>query len=79
MLNLIVFKLGGSLLDLPDLALRVRQVIGQRSNSSALIVVGGGAAADAVRDQDRQHNVGDERAHWLAIEAMERNARMLVT
>jgi aspartokinase-like uncharacterized kinase len=77
MLNLIVFKLGGSLLDLPDLAPRVRQVIGQRSNSSSLIVVGGGAAADAVRAQDRQHNVGDERAHWLAVEAMEFNSRFL--
>jgi aspartokinase-like uncharacterized kinase len=77
MSNLIVFKLGGSLLDLLDLAPRVQQLIDQRSDSSALIVVGGGAAADAVRAQDRQHNVGDERAHWLAVEAMEVNSRFL--
>jgi aspartokinase-like uncharacterized kinase len=76
--NLVVFKLGGSLLDLPDLPDRVRWATRQRPDR-ALIVVGGGPAVDVVRDQDRRHELGDERSHWLAVEAMESNSRSLAT
>lgn len=78
MTNLVVFKFGGSLLDLPDLSDRVRWATRQRPNH-ALIVVGGGLAADSVRDQDRRCHLGEERSHWLAVEAMESNSRSLAT
>ncbi|MGQ0637469.1 MAG: amino acid kinase family protein [Planctomycetaceae bacterium] len=74
---LVVYKLGGSLLDLPDLGEILRQVMAQRQVSAGLIVVGGGAAADAVRTWDRVHHLGDERAHRLALRAMALNERLI--
>lgn len=74
---MIVYKLGGSLLDLPDLADRLRAVWQNYADSPVLLVVGGGTAADVVRDWDRTHQLGDEAAHWLAIEALELSAKLV--
>ena len=67
---LTVYKIGGSLLDLPELPAVVRAVLAQRTQRAALLVVGGGAAANIVRDWDRRHRLGDEIAHELALAAM---------
>ena len=71
-----VVKLGGSLLDLPDLAQRLDQ-LRPEWGPRPLLVVGGGAAADLVREWDRQHQLGEERAHWLALDALELTARLV--
>lgn len=75
--HLAVFKIGGSLLDLPDLTERVTQVIGQRPDARPLLVVGGGTAADVVRSWDAQHRLGDDTAHELALLAMGLNEQFL--
>lgn len=72
-----VIKLGGSLLDLLDLAARLRRWLGQQPARSNAVVVGGGRLADAVREYDRLHALGDETAHWLAVQAMQLQARMV--
>jgi aspartokinase-like uncharacterized kinase len=69
-LPIVLFKLGGSLLTLPDLGRRVRTALQQRPRCRALMVVGGGAAAELVREWDRRHGLGDAVAHRLAIKAM---------
>lgn len=69
----VVFKLGGSLLDLPHFADRLQQVIQMRSGTQRLILTGGGAAADVVRDWSRIHNLSEETAHWLAIASLDLN------
>lgn len=74
----VAYKLGGSLLDLPDLAERLRQLWSERSDSLPLLIVGGGAAADVVRDWDRTFQLGAETAHWLAIEALDLSASLLL-
>lgn len=74
---LVVHKLGGSLLSLAGLPDIIRQIAGRRADRGALIVVGGGAAADLVRGWDTVHQLGDERAHWLALEAMRLNESLL--
>ncbi len=72
-----VVKLGGSLLDLPDLCLRVEQWLGQQGGSRVLMIVGGGEAADLVRKYDKLLALGAMRSHWLAIRAMGLNAAII--
>jgi aspartokinase-like uncharacterized kinase len=72
-----VFKIGGSLFDLPELPELVEQVLGQRPGTAPLLVAGGGPAADAVRDWDRVHHLGETAAHELALEAMDLSASLL--
>ena len=74
----VVFKVGGSLLDLPDLPERLRQVFALRQPSRPLLVVGGGQAADIVREWDRNFALGSEAAHDLAIESMGLNVELLL-
>jgi aspartokinase-like uncharacterized kinase len=74
---LIVYKIGGSLYDLPELPLVLRHVLAQRPESSPLLVAGGGRAADLVREWDSVHELGHDSAHALALEAMDLGASLL--
>ena len=71
-----VFKLGGSLLDLPNLPERLTPLLARERRP--LVVCGGGAVADAVRDWDRTFALGDEAAHRLACRATGLAARLVV-
>lgn len=73
----VVYKLGGSLFDLPDLAERLRRQWQARPGTVPLLIVGGGAAADVVREWDRTFALGEEAAHWLAIESLDLSASLL--
>ena len=72
-----IVKLGGSLLDLRDLAVRLRRWLAAQPPLPTLLLVGGGRLADVVRDYDRLHHLGDEAAHWLAVQTMSLNAALL--
>lgn len=74
---LVVIKVGGSLLDLDDLPERLHRLLNRRSGQRSLLVVGGGRAADAVRELDKRHRFGNDTAHWLGVRAMAFNARLL--
>jgi probable H4MPT-linked C1 transfer pathway protein len=69
----IVVKLGGSLLDLNDLATRLRGFLATLGDARVLLVVGGGTAADLVRLRDQFDHLGDDPSHWLAVRAMSFN------
>lgn len=71
-----VVKVGGSLFDLPDLAGRLRRYL-TTLPAPVLVVPGGGVTADAIRTLDRVHELGEETAHWLAIQALSINAQFL--
>jgi len=66
----IVVKVGGSLYDLPDLGPRLHRWLLSRETDSVLLVPGGGALADAVRELDATHGLGEETGHWLALRAL---------
>lgn len=68
-----VFKLGGSLLSHPDLPRRLRDLLACRPDGRPLLVVGGGKTADVVREWDRVHGLGEERAHRLALRSLTLN------
>ena len=75
--SLAVVKVGGSLYDLPDLGPRLQRWLNHVPANDVLIVPGGGPAADVIRDLDRIHHLGEENAHWLALEALRLNAHFI--
>lgn len=72
-----VVKLGGSLLDVPNLADRFERWYQRQPPMVSIVVVGGGASVDVLRDFDRANNLDAATAHWLAIRAMQFNARIV--
>jgi 5-(aminomethyl)-3-furanmethanol phosphate kinase len=73
----VVFKFGGSLLTLPRLADKLQIVLDRYSEKDRLILTGGGASADLVRDWSQIHQLNDETAHWLAIASTDLNRQLL--
>jgi aspartokinase-like uncharacterized kinase len=73
-----VVKVGGSLFDLPDLGKQLRWWLDQWETPRTLLIPGGGLAADTVRAFDRAQHLGEEAAHWLALEAMRLNVSLLL-
>lgn len=73
----IMVKVGGSLFDLPDLGVRLRSWLSTLPTDHILLVPGGGSLAEAIRDLDQCHRLGEEVSHWLALRAMALNAHFL--
>jgi aspartokinase-like uncharacterized kinase len=72
-----VVKLGGSLLDLAGLAAALRRWVSTQPPADQVIVVGGGAVVDSIRQADALHALGEEASHWLALGAMDLTARLV--
>jgi len=72
-----IVKVGGSLLDWPPLARMLPQWLAAQSPALNVLLCGGGGLADAIRAADRNFSLGDERAHWLCIDALSISARLL--
>jgi aspartokinase-like uncharacterized kinase len=62
-----VVKVGGSLDDLPRLGDRLRDWLTRQQARRLLLVPGGGAAVERLRERDRLYPLGEERCHWLAL------------
>ncbi|MBX6313928.1 MAG: uridylate kinase [Isosphaeraceae bacterium] len=73
----VVLKVGGSLLDWPDLPRSLRRYLADRQRDRLVLIVGGGRAADWVRDLDRWHGLGEECSHELALRALDLTAYLL--
>lgn len=67
---MIVVKVGGSLFDHPRLGPGLRAYLDSLAPTPVLLVAGGGRVADAVRQLDRVHGLGEEAAHWLALRSL---------
>lgn len=74
----VVLKLGGSLLNWPGLPVALAELAREFRHDRAVLIVGGGAMVDCLRDLDRIHDLGDQSAHELAIRVMEVSARAAV-
>ena len=72
-----VLKLGGSLLDLPDLGSRLTNWLHSQPPAQNIVVVGGGKLADALRSYDELHGLQPAVAHWLAVKTMAITARLV--
>ena len=74
----VVVKVGGSLLTWPGLRDGLTAYWQARRARRPVVIVGGGGAADLVRDLDRIHGLGEARSHHLALHALDLTARLLV-
>jgi aspartokinase-like uncharacterized kinase len=76
-----VVKVGGSLLDWPELPTRLKAFLGARRTMNpderTILITGGGSVADLVRELDRLHWLGDATAHDLAPHALDFTAELL--
>lgn len=72
-----VVRLGGSLLDLADIAKRIRDWIAQQSDAVNLLIVGGGTMVDVVREMDRIHRLEAASSHRLALMSMRISAQLV--
>lgn len=73
----IVIKVGGSLFDVPTLGPDLARWLNARNEPSVLLLPGGGPTANVIRGLDREHGLGEEQAHWLALRALTLNAHFL--
>lgn len=79
-----VLKVGGSLLQVPDLANKVgrwwqhlRDLHVESRPAQWLVVVGGGTVVDTVRSWDQVHLLSPQDSHRLALAGMQVTARMV--
>jgi aspartokinase-like uncharacterized kinase len=69
---------GGSQGTRPPVLHRLMEALGRQARQHFLVVVpGGGAFADQVREADRRFALGDSAAHWMAILAMDQFGHLL--
>jgi 5-(aminomethyl)-3-furanmethanol phosphate kinase len=73
---LVVVKVGGSLLDWPDLPDRFSSCLEDRRADRLVVIVGGGRIADVLRDLDACHSLGEARSHALALNVLDITARV---
>ncbi|MEN9555048.1 MAG: hypothetical protein RLZZ232_1334 [Planctomycetota bacterium] len=74
----VVVKLGGSLLSLSDLHVRLRVLLSELSEQRVVIVTGGGFAADRIRMLDDRLRLSAGQCHRDAIGTMSFTAGVLV-
>ncbi len=73
-----VVKLGGSLLDRPDLgAALAKWLSDQTPDRQIVLLVGGGKYVDSLREYQRRFTISDEAAHWLAIELLDATSNLV--
>jgi 5-(aminomethyl)-3-furanmethanol phosphate kinase len=73
----VVVKVGGSLFDLADLGPRLNGWLDENAWVPVILVPGGGPTAKVVQEWDRLHSLGEETAHWLALQALTLNGQWL--
>lgn len=72
-----VVKVGGSLLSRTDLVERLNSYLCSNRAQRFVLIVGGGRNADALRDLDQIHALGDRLSHALALRILDVTAHLL--
>jgi aspartokinase-like uncharacterized kinase len=72
-----VVKVGGSLLDLPDLPQRLRLWLAAQSPAHNVLLAGGGPLVDQVRTWHRQCAIDETAAHWICVDLLTVTAHVL--
>ncbi len=76
---MMVVKVGGSLFDHPKLGQALAKWLYIQPETTVFLVAGGGRFAEAVREMDRIHALGEEASHWAALASLAASAAVLKT
>lgn len=71
-----VIKIGGSLLDMPDLPERLGPWVEGQGPGWNVHIIGGGRMADEIRQADERYELGEEVSHWLCVDVLRTTARL---
>lgn len=71
-----VIKLGGSLLTMPNLSAVFHRWCRANPHPLTLVIVGGGAIVDAVRQINDTNPLDEQFAHWLCMDLLQHTARL---
>ena len=77
--RIVVVKIGGSLLLWPQFPDRLQAFLEGLGEDRPVLVVGGGRAADFVRELDSLHRIGDKQSHRLALRALDFTASVVAS
>jgi aspartokinase-like uncharacterized kinase len=77
MSELRIVKVGGSLLALHDLPLRLTTWLNRQPPATNVLLAGGGVLTDAVRAWDERFALGEEHSHWLCVDLLDVTAQLL--
>jgi len=72
-----VIKVGGSLFDWDLFPVELDRWLSRQNHHCQLLVAGGGALVDTIREYDRRFELSAEEVHHLCIEAMSVTSQML--
>jgi 5-(aminomethyl)-3-furanmethanol phosphate kinase len=72
-----IVKVGGSLLELSDLAERLRRWLSEQPPATNVLLAGGGTLAEEVRRWDERFQLGQETSHWLCVDLLDVTAQLL--
>jgi aspartokinase-like uncharacterized kinase len=72
-----VVKVGGSLLDLPDLPHRLRSWLAAQPRAHNVILAGGGPLVEQVRNWNRDLAIDETAAHWMSVDLLTITAHLL--
>jgi aspartokinase-like uncharacterized kinase len=71
---------GGGLMAHPKhLGASLDAIAAAAEDTPLLVVPGGGAFADVIRDADRRFGLSDDAAHWMAVLAMDQYGHLLAS
>ena len=72
-----IVKVGGSLLEAPDLVQRLRRWLQWQPAATSVLLAGGGCLAEQIRRWDELFSLGQQTSHWLCVDLLDVTARML--
>ena len=72
-----VVKIGGILLDWPELPVVLQGWLSQQPAAANVLICGGGVFAEGVRGAATVFSLDDETAHWLSIDCLTITAKLL--
>jgi len=73
----VIVKVGGSLLAWDELPQRLQAWLARRPAGTYFLIAGAGPLGDVIRQADERFHLGEERSHWLCVDALAITARLL--